>query len=105
MQTLTLDITFEWYDIGPSYYAPASIDRVHIVFGLSICLSVRSYEADFVRLVSIGLHSVHLVGMGLELGISGVKKSTFVVALNKEHFIPTRSSLKDVRLFVCLQKL
>ena len=49
-----------------------------------------------VHLVCMGLHSVHLVGMGLGLGISGVKKSTRGVAFNKEQFNPTTSSPKNI---------
>ena len=50
------------------------------------------------HLVSMELHFVHLVRMGLGLGISGVKKSTCGVALNKEQFDPTSSSTENVRL-------
>ena len=46
----------------------------------------------------MGLHSVHLVGMGL--GISGDNKSTSGVASHKEQFDPTSSSPKNVCLWL-----
>ena len=52
-----------------------------------------------VQLVCMGLHSVHVVCMGL--GISGVKKSTSGDALNKEQFDPTSFSPENVRPTVC----
>ena len=51
----------------------------------------------------MGLNSVLLVGIGLGLGISGVKKSTCGVALNKEQFDLTSSSSKNVGVSVCVQ--
>ena len=58
-------------------------------------LKGRHFEVG-VYLVSMGLHSIHLVGMWLGLGISGVKKSTCEVAFNKEQFNPTGFSPKKV---------
>ena len=63
----------------------------------SVCPSLQGKRCEVrasVHLVSMGLHSVHLVGMGL--GISGVKKSTLRVALNKEQFDPTSSFHKNI---------
>ena len=51
----------------------------------------------------MGLHSLHLVCMGLGLGVCGVKKSTCGVALNKEQFDPTSSSTKNVRVSIRVQ--
>ena len=86
-------------------YAPTSIDRGHLVFGPSIYPSIcpplqgRHCEVRVsVHLVCMGLRSIHLVFIGL--GISGVKKSTCGVALNKEQFHPKSSSPKS--LSVCL---
>ena len=66
----------------------------------SVCLPLRGRHCEVrvsVRLVSMGWHSVHLVGMGLGLGIGGVKRSACGVALNKEPLDPTSFSPKSVR--------
>ena len=73
------------------------------VFGgyIGISLSVRPYVRYCevrvsVHLVSVGSHSIHLVGIGLGLGISVFSKSACRVALNKEHFNPTSSAYLSV---------
>ena len=73
---------------------PASKDWMHIFLPLSVHPPLRGQHCEVrvnAQFVSMGLHSVHLVVMGLGLRISGVKKSTCGVTLNKEQFDPTSS--------------
>ena len=77
---------------------------VGVYWNQPVCPPLRGGHREVivsVHLVSImELNSVYLVGIGL--GISGVRKSTCGVALNKEKFDPTSSSPKNVYMSVRL---
>ena len=82
-----------------------------IYWSQTVCLFVHPssltnltlWDWASVHLVSVVLHSVHVVCMGLGLGISVVKKLICGVALNKEQFDPTSSSPKKVSISICVQ--
>ena len=72
-----------------SYDAPFEEEGVYCFAHVrpSVCPPLRCRHCEVslsIYLVSMGLHSVHLVGIELGLGINGVKKSICGVALNKE---------------------